>query len=188
MQGCAQIMTLHPMPRRGPACARSRRASSGRPTSRAASPGQTAATVRALPPGALRTLVVSNSRSVSCGRFIRAHNHAGCFTAQHSSGFLPRRRAGGCLGRHMVAGAAAVERGGAGCVVIACNTAHHGEAFEIVQAAATAGLGRIVAFALPLSHLIPDILTHCSLRDSVPLFMKRQRDRTLGGRPSAAYC
>jgi hypothetical protein len=76
----------------------------------------------------------------------------------------------------MAAGAAAVERGGAGGVVIACNTAHHGEAFEIVQAAANAGLGRSVAFALPLSHLIPDILIHCSLRDSVPQFLTRQRD------------
>jgi hypothetical protein len=40
---------------------------------------------------------------------------------------------------------------------------------------ASLGLGRIVAFLLPLSHFIPDPLTF-----SVPLFLKRRCDWTLG--------
>ena len=37
------------------------------------------------------------------------------------------------------------------------------------------GLGRVVAFVPPLIHFIPDSLTY-----SVPLFLKRRCDRTLG--------
>jgi hypothetical protein len=43
------------------------------------------------------------------------------------------------------------------------------------MARASLGLGRIVVFAIPLILFIPDSLTY-----SVPLFLKRQCDRTLG--------
>jgi hypothetical protein len=43
-------------------------------------------------------------------------------------------------------------------------------------AAVVLGLGRIVALPPPLIRFIPDSLTY-----SVPLFLKRQCDRTLGG-------
>ena len=41
----------------------------------------------------------------------------------------------GLMGDHIASGAMALERAGASCLLIACNTVHHGESFDIVQSA-----------------------------------------------------
>jgi hypothetical protein len=50
------------------------------------------------------------------------------------------------------------------------------QALALAEAAVAIGLGRIITFAIPLIHFIMYLLTY-----SVPLFLKRQGDRTLGG-------